>query len=348
MSPGQIARLLILPPHCAWEPWTGRRPQETEDRELPFRLLAERGYSYRRIDVGRPPWNLWSNAHPLLRAIDPLRALRVLLCERRAAIAICSYEPSAFILILLRAVLRSKLKVVVFDVGVPGEWRLRDVILDLVVPHADAVLPVGSNQAAAILARWKLRGFLQVVPICTDCDFYVMAEDRPDGPILSIGDDLSRDYDTLMTATIGFPGSIAVRTRLIRPSAVTQPNVTILSAPLEQIAYRDLIATALIVVLPLHPSNHAGGVSVLLQAMASGKAVVVSQTEGLADYIRPGETCLVVPPHDPLALRAAMLKLVSDPALRIALGKAARAHLVARLSLPAEADMLEAVIRRLI
>jgi glycosyltransferase involved in cell wall biosynthesis len=60
--------------------------------------------------------------------------------------------------------------------------------------------------------------------------------------------------------------------------------------------------------------------------MSYGRAVVASDVGGLRDLVRDGETGLVVPPRDPAALRAAIDRLLGDPALRARLGAAAREH----------------------
>ena len=60
--------------------------------------------------------------------------------------------------------------------------------------------------------------------------------------------------------------------------------------------------------------------------MACGKAVILSDTPGLWDHtiLRDGEHCLLVPPEDPAALRAAMQRLWDNPAEAERLGRNAR------------------------
>ena len=53
-----------------------------------------------------------------------------------------------------------------------------------------------------------------------------------------------------------------------------------------------------------------------LEAMACGIPVVASATGGALDMVRPGETGLLVPPHDPPALACALRTLLLDPARR--------------------------------
>ena len=58
------------------------------------------------------------------------------------------------------------------------------------------------------------------------------------------------------------------------------PAVTVVSGRLTGRDYRTLIAGAVLVVLPLRASVHAGGVSTLLEAMSSGKPVIASASAG--------------------------------------------------------------------
>lgn len=63
---------------------------------------------------------------------------------------------------------------------------------------------------------------------------------------------------------------------------------------------------------------------VALEAAAAGKPIVASNIGGLRDIVADGETGLLVPPDDRLALVAAMRRLSTDGELRQRLGTAAR------------------------
>jgi glycosyltransferase involved in cell wall biosynthesis len=65
---------------------------------------------------------------------------------------------------------------------------------------------------------------------------------------------------------------------------------------------------------------------VTFEAMACGRPVVASATGGLIEAVIDGETGLLVPPGDVSALREALRRLLSDPALRKRMGEAARRH----------------------
>jgi glycogen synthase len=86
------------------------------------------------------------------------------------------------------------------------------------------------------------------------------------------------------------------------------------------------------------PSRSEGFGVVCAEAMAHGRAVVATAVGGLKELIRHGETGVLVPPGDPLALRVALELLLRDPALRRRLGAAARADVAARFAWPSVID----------
>lgn len=65
---------------------------------------------------------------------------------------------------------------------------------------------------------------------------------------------------------------------------------------------------------------------VLFEAMASGRAIVATNSGGTPEIVRDGSEGLLVPPRDPDALAAAIRKTVEEPALRRRLGQAGAAR----------------------
>ena len=64
------------------------------------------------------------------------------------------------------------------------------------------------------------------------------------------------------------------------------------------------------------PSVKEGFGLVVLEALAAGLPVVASDIPVFAEYLRDGESALLVPPGDPTALAEALHRLAGDPALR--------------------------------
>jgi glycosyltransferase involved in cell wall biosynthesis len=77
------------------------------------------------------------------------------------------------------------------------------------------------------------------------------------------------------------------------------------------------------------PSISEGFGVVCAEAMAHGKPVVASAVGGLCGLVDDERTGLLVPPGDVEALRAAIQRLLDDPALRARLGSAARRKITA-------------------
>jgi glycosyltransferase involved in cell wall biosynthesis len=67
----------------------------------------------------------------------------------------------------------------------------------------------------------------------------------------------------------------------------------------------------------------------LYEYMAAGLALVGSRVGQVSEVVRDGETGLLVPPGDAVALADAIARLRGDPALRARLGAAARADVIA-------------------
>ncbi len=89
---------------------------------------------------------------------------------------------------------------------------------------------------------------------------------------------------------------------------------------------RQLLAEASIFAMP----SLAEGLGLSLQeALYSKAACVGSQIGGIPDLIHHDQTGLLVPPADPTALATGLDRLMNDPSLRMRLGNAGRAHVLA-------------------
>lgn len=84
----------------------------------------------------------------------------------------------------------------------------------------------------------------------------------------------------------------------------------------------DLFASAAVVVLPSRADE--GLPLVAIEALASGCALVTTDTGGVREVVTDGTDALVVPRDDVAALSAALARLVDEPALVTELGHAAQ------------------------
>jgi glycosyltransferase involved in cell wall biosynthesis len=98
--------------------------------------------------------------------------------------------------------------------------------------------------------------------------------------------------------------------------------------------------------LAVVPSRSEGLSNTLLEAMASGLAVVATAVGGNSEVVEDGRTGRLVAP-DPPALAAALASLMNAPTIRARLGQAAASAVRARYDLKTTASAYEALYRRL-
>jgi glycosyltransferase involved in cell wall biosynthesis len=83
----------------------------------------------------------------------------------------------------------------------------------------------------------------------------------------------------------------------------------------------------------------------LLEAQASGVAVIGTAAGGIPEFVVDGETGVLVPPGDAPALAAALARLLGDPILRERLGRQGRSEVEARYTLATRADAVAGLYR---
>lgn len=86
------------------------------------------------------------------------------------------------------------------------------------------------------------------------------------------------------------------------------------------------------------PSHWEGHPGALLEAMAAGLPIVATRVPGNVELLTDGETGLLVPPEDPVALGESIASLLADRDLARRLGTAARETAYERFTLPAMVD----------
>ncbi len=179
----------------------------------------------------------------------------------------------------------------------------------------------------------------------------VLGEGAGGGGLLAVGRE-NRDYETLIEAAklLDLPLTIVSSSLwssrgLKIDETNLPPGVTLRQDFVPYPELRALYEASRLVVVPLAPCDYAAGVNGALEAMAMGKAVIVTRTRGLAEYVRDGVTGRLVPAGDVRALAAAVKSLWDDAPARAALGRNARAFIEAEGSMDGYARRVAQIVQ---
>ncbi len=211
----------------------------------------------------------------------------------------------------------------------------------------DAVVVHSSLQARLAARTLGLRpDQVELVPYQTDERFWAPREAPVEQQICSAGLEY-RDYGTMIQAVADLPVAVVIAAASPWSTFTFEGDERALPAHVRVDSFdyaglRDLYASSLFVVAPLHDVDNQAGITTILEAMAMGKAVVVSHTRGQTDVIRDrrsqsrafperssqpdwaqrlgatddtarGHTGIYVRPGDPDELRRAIVYLLEHP-----------------------------------
>jgi glycosyltransferase involved in cell wall biosynthesis len=167
----------------------------------------------------------------------------------------------------------------------------------------------------------------------------------PDAYLCAIGSQ-GRDYGTLMAAMALLPRIrlvVVVTPESLRGLSIP-PNVTVrFNVPLPQTM--AILQQSRFSVVPLLGTEVPCGHVTLVSAMHLGKASIVSDSTGIADYVQDHANGLTVPPSDPVALARAIEQLWNDTALTARLADRAHSFALRNCSEQSAVDYLEARLR---
>jgi len=193
------------------------------------------------------------------------------------------------------------------------------------------------------------------VPFGVDVAYFVpVTSVEPDIDVVAIGADPHRDFALLLAIAERHPGRrfrIVAGRDAARGLGSLPANAELeVDIPLREV--RDRLARARVVALPVRANSYSGATTVLLQALAMGKPVVVSRTPAIATGygLVDGGNCRLVEPGDEREFEEALLGLLADATAAERLGVQAR--LTAELELSWEryttamTDVIAAAVER--
>lgn len=168
----------------------------------------------------------------------------------------------------------------------------------------------------------------------------------PERPlVVSVGGDRDRDTELLFAAM--------AEVRRARPeaqivvqstSSATPPPGVVVIPRLTHRELRELYAQAGVVAIAARPNLHFSGMTVSLEAMATGRPVVITESPGMDDYLRPDHDAVVVRRRAD-ALATGVIRLLDDPGAAEQMGRNGRSTVEERLTTEHLATQLAAFLR---
>lgn len=172
---------------------------------------------------------------------------------------------------------------------------------------------------------------IKFIPFGVDIEYFKPADENEDDYLLCIGIDPERDFELLFSIAKFIKCPILIITSKARMAGIKKKwkvlpkNISILpDVPFPKI--RTFLANSKFVVLPVKENSYSGATTTLLQAMAMGKAVIVSNTGAIKEgyHLENNKNCVLVRPGDRKKFLSAVNALLKDKQRRKGLGQNAR------------------------
>ncbi len=310
------------------------------------------GFNIRTFHPFAFPWNPLARKGTLMAGLDPLRTIKILFNYRSFDAIISIAISSCFFFMLLKKIFNLRKPVVVIDPALGDGYPTRKKIQDQVLPFANHIIVYGKAQLHYLEQEYGKKAKTTFLYHRMDTTFFdplnaVMEFPKGigAGPYLySVGNDPMRDFNTLVEAA----KDLKIRTIIQTKKNISESSFSRVEKFSDWISFPELrnrYCHASIVIVPLFPTIYAGGINGLLEAMSMGRPVIVSRSEGILDYVRDEIDCLIVPAQDPLALKNAIERLLSNPELAEKLGKNARKFCEENCAMPIYAENVAKILQ---
>ena len=199
------------------------------------------------------------------------------------------------------------------------------------------------------LARYGFSPPVAFVPFGVDPDAFSPQPGPATVDVVSVGIDPHRDFALLLRVASRVPevSFRIVTSRDHRRGLASPPENVVVETDLPFAEMRRRLVEARVVALPVRENSYSGATTVLLQAMALGKPVVVTRTNAIATGygLVDGENCRLVAPGDDEGFERALTGVLKGEFHARALGASARAAVERELTWDRYVDRLEALLR---
>jgi glycosyltransferase involved in cell wall biosynthesis len=211
----------------------------------------------------------------------------------------------------------------------PRLWPIRRALYRFLIRRVDVLTTLSSANAeiARGLFRDKRVEMLHFGLTCEDlCSPTVEA--RKHASIVAVGNDRHRDWQTLISAVNDLPDTEVdvISHTASEYTSRARPHVHIWPAE-DNDQLRAIYSRASVAVVPLTENSHASGITAILEAVLAGIPVVTSDVGGLRSYFDDSEM-VFVPASDAEALRAAIIRVITERNASLAMAARAQARIL--------------------
>jgi glycosyltransferase involved in cell wall biosynthesis len=229
-----------------------------------------------------------------------------------------------------------------------GRWKR---LVFKIVTRNLTLVTISKGEQAFLKSIFPLQ-CINYIPFGVDHRFWYPAplDIEDEGFAFAIGNDANRDWGTLVKAW--HPGLPSLKIITSMPVPKASANVEVihgnwLSKVMTDKRIRELFWRSSFVIVPLKETIQPSGQSVCLQAMACGKAVVMTDNSGIwdRDLMIDDYNVLMVKPGDRFALNKTVLRLFGSKILRQNLGANARKTIEQHLNTDIMAESLANLLK---
>jgi glycosyltransferase involved in cell wall biosynthesis len=274
----------------------------------------------------------------------------------RADVVLSTVDTVGIPLALLNRAGRVRPPLVYVAIGLPERLallrgaRIRRLYAESLA-RAHAVVAYSEHETRE-LAEWVRRhgrdARVEFVPFGVDAAAFAPSSAGAGAHVVSVGADPHRDFELLLTVAEELPESrflVVTTGDRARSLGALPPNVAVeADLPFDEMKLR--LEGAAVVALPVRENSYSGATTVLLQALALGKPVVVTRTAAIATGygLVDGENVRLVPPGDATAFVRALSNVLGDELHARALGARARALVEAELTWEAYVERMRRLL----
>ena len=275
----------------------------------------------------------------------------------RADVVLSTVDTVGIPLVLLRKAGRVRPPLVYIAIGLPERLeRLRSErmrgLYARALASSTSVLAYSEDEVAqldAFMASYGESTRVEFVPFGVDAQAFAPSSTPPSTDVVMAGADPLRDVELFLSVAAAMPSKsfrLVTTADRARTLGSLPPNVDV-EADIPFDAMRRRLEEARVVALPVLENGYSGATTVLLQAMALAKPVVVTRTRAIASGygLADGDNCRLAEPGDAEGFQRAVAGVLRDEWHARSLGARARKTVEASFGWERYVDRLEAALR---